>query len=184
MLVAGMIGVIGAIAVPIAGRTMAGFRLSGSARALTNAMAVAKIRAAASFSRVRLYADLAAGTHHVEALDRTSDPDQWRTEGGVTSIGTGVTYSFTPVTTAPPGSQAVIGATPQCLTDLGVAIPNTWCITFNSRGIPVDATGAPTAEGVLYVADGTEVFAVAVASTGMVRLWRTLPTATPRWVAQ
>jgi prepilin-type N-terminal cleavage/methylation domain-containing protein len=184
LVVVGLIGVIGAVSVPMIGRTIEGFRLGGSARSLSNAMAVAKIRAASSFSRVRLYADLTAGTHHVETLDRTTDPDHWTTEGGATALGTGVTYNYSPVTLPPPGSQAAIVDTPQCVDDLGVAIADTWCITFNSRGIPVDPTGAPNADGVLYVTDGTAVLAVTVAPTGMIRLWRTFPRETPTWVVQ
>lgn len=184
LVVVGLIGVISAVSVPMIGRTIEGFRLGGSARSLSNAMAVAKIRAASSFSRVRLYADLTSNTHHLETLDRTTDPDHWTTEGGATSVGTGVTYDHHPVTTPPPSSQATIDDTPGCTDDLGVTIANTWCITFNSRGIPVDATGAPNADGVFYVTDGTAVLAVTVAPTGMIRLWRTFARETPTWVVQ
>jgi hypothetical protein len=55
---------------------------------------------------------------------------------------------------------------------------------FNSRGIPVDSTGAPVASGALYLTDGSAVYGVTVAATGMIRLWRTFPYATPNWVMQ
>ena len=41
---------------------------------------------------------------------------------------------------------------------------------------------APTGIDALYVTDGTAVYGVTVAATGMLRLWRTLPVATPTWV--
>ena len=58
-IVVGLIGVISAIAVPMFGNALANFRLSGDARSVSNAVAVAKMRAASDFSRVRLYVDLA-----------------------------------------------------------------------------------------------------------------------------
>jgi prepilin-type N-terminal cleavage/methylation domain-containing protein len=184
LMVVAVIGIIGAFAVPMFGRTMAAFRLTGDARSLSNAMAVAKIRAAANFSRVRLYVDLVEGTHHLETLDRSVDPDHWTIEGGSTYLSPFVSFAYSPVTAPPPNTQAVIGQAPPCTTDDGDPIANTACIMFNSRGTPVDASGAPTAEGALYISDGTAVFTTVVAATGMIRLWRTLPTATPSWVLQ
>ena len=49
----------------------------------------------------------------------------------------------------------------------------TACIVFNSRGVPVDSTNAPTAGDAYYVADGAVVYGVTVSTGGMVQLWRT-----------
>src|SRR5713101_8229132 len=80
VIVVGLVGVIGVIAVPMFGNSMANFRISGDARGLSNASAVAKMRAASNFSRVRLYVDVAAKTHHIESLDKTATPPHWTTE--------------------------------------------------------------------------------------------------------
>ena len=51
------------------------------------------------------------------------------------------------------------------------AIGNTSCVIFNSRGIPVDAGGAPTGGNGLYITDGVGVYGVTVTATPLVRLW-------------
>jgi Tfp pilus assembly protein FimT len=184
LFVVGLIGLIGAIAVPSIGRTMATLRLTGDARNLTNAIAVAKIRAASKFTRVRLYVDLTDDTHHLQVLNRTTTPPSWVDEGAITHLSTLVDFDYAPVGTPPPNSQAAMGQATTCLDDDGDAIANTACITFNSRGVPVDSSGAPNADGVLYISDGTAVYSVTAAASGMIRLWRTFPTVTPNWILQ
>ena len=44
------------------------------------------------------------------------------------------------------------------------AIANTACIMFNSRGVPIDSTFAPTGDDALYVTDGMAVYGVTVAA--------------------
>jgi hypothetical protein len=44
---------------------------------------------------------------------------------------------------------------------------------FNSRGVPVDSSFAPTASDALYVTDGAAVYGLTIAATGMMRTWRT-----------
>ena len=55
-------GVVMVIAIPMMGNLFGFFRLSGDARSISNAVAVAKMRAASDFSRVRIYADLGGRT--------------------------------------------------------------------------------------------------------------------------
>jgi prepilin-type N-terminal cleavage/methylation domain-containing protein len=180
VMVVALIGVISAIAVPMFGSAIAAFRLSGDARSVSNAAAVAKMRAASDFSRVRVFVDLTANTHHIERWNQTTSA--WETEGGLTTLSTGVSFSFGPVTVPPPSTQATIGQADECTDDMGDVIANTACIMFNSRGVPVDSSFAPTGSDALYLTDGTAVFGVTVAATGMLRLWRALPVAVPTWV--
>ena len=180
VLVVGLIGVISAIAVPMFGNAIAGFRLSGDARGVSNAAAVAKMRAASDFSRSRLYIDLTANTHHIERWNKTAA--EWQVDGGVTILSTGVSFNFAPVTVPPPNTQATIGQASQCLDDMDMPIANTACIMFNSRGVPIDPSFAPTGADALYLTDGSAVYGVTIAATGMLRLWRALPVAVPTWV--
>ncbi len=184
LFVVGLIGILSAIAVPSLNRTVASLRLTGDARSVTNAIAVAKIRAASKFTRVRLYVDLGDHSHHLQTLDRSTTPPSWVDEGGETQLSTLVEFDYGPVGTPPPNSQAAITQAVPCVDDDGDPIANSACITFNSRGVPVDTTGAPTAEGALYVSDGTAVYGVTAAASGMIRLWRTFPTVTPNWMLQ
>lgn len=184
LIVVGLIGVISAVAVPMIARTVANYRVVGAARSLSNALAVTKIRSAATFSRTRLYVDMSSGAHHLELLDRAVDPPHWTAEGGATYLPYGVSFSYSPVTTPPPNTQAAISQSVACTADDGTAIANTACVTFNSRGIPIDSTGAPVASGGLYLSDSSAVYGVTVAATGMIRLWRTFPYENPTWVLQ
>ena len=176
----GMIGVISAMAVPMFANALAEFRVSGDARNVSNAVAVAKMRAASDFSRVRLYVNLSDRSFHIESFNKATS--EWGIEGGNTFLSSGVSFSQGAVATPPPSTQATIGQAPLCTDDAGVPIANTACIMFNSRGVPIDSSFAPTGLDALYVTDGPTVFGVTVAATGMLRGWRTLATATPSWV--
>jgi prepilin-type N-terminal cleavage/methylation domain-containing protein len=185
MMVVGLIGVVSVIAVPMFGNMLGNFRVTGDARSLSNAVAVAKMRAASNFSRVRIYVDLAGGQYRIQTWDKTSNDCCWVTEGGDTQLSTGVSFGYDVVTTPPPNTQGVIGQAPECLTDdADDTIAGTACIMFNSRGVAIDNTFAPTSSNALYVTDGSAVYGVTVASTGMLKSWRTLPSATPNWVNQ
>ena len=182
IVVVGIIGVIGAIAAPLFNNAIAGFRLSGDARGVSNALAVAKMRAASDFSRVRLYVDLSARTHRIQAFDKTSAICCWVTQGGITSLSTGVSFGYGVATTPPPNTQGTIGQAPLCTDDTGADILNTACIMFDSRGVPINNSFAPTGIDAIYLTDGAEVYGVTIAATGLLRMWRTLPVAIPLWV--
>jgi hypothetical protein len=178
--VCGLIGVISAIAVPMFANALTEFRVSGDARSVSNSVAVAKMRAASDFSRVRLYVDRTARGFHIETWNKTTS--QWTTEGGDTFLSSGVSFSFGPVSAAPPNTQGPIGQAPLCTDDMGVTVANTACVMFNSRGVPIDSNFAPTNLDALYVTDGQAVFGMTIAATGMLRNWRTLANATPTWI--
>src|SRR6185503_8624535 len=126
MFVVGLIGVISVIAVPMFGNSLASFRLSGDARSLSNAIALAKMRAASNFSRVRLRADIPSRTHRIEVWDKATST--WVAEGGSNGLNTGVSFSFGVVGAPPPNTQTTIAQAAECTDDAGVAIANTACI--------------------------------------------------------
>ena len=177
LMVVGLTTVIAAIAVPMMSNTIGNFRLSGDAHSVASAMALAKLRAASGFSQARLFVDLTTKTVHVETLQKS--PLAWVTDGGNTTLSTGVTFGFGRIATAPPNSQALIGQSTPCVTAAGEAIANTACILYNSRGIPVDPSGAapnvgaPTGSDALYLTDGTAVFGLTLSATGQSKLYRT-----------
>ena len=189
LLVVGLSTIIAAIAVPMMKNTLGDFRLSGDARGLTNAVSLAKLRAASDFSQARLFVDTNTRRFRVETWSKTAVPPDWVIEGGSTALSAGDTFGFGAIAAAPPNTQAPFGQAPQCLNNAGVAIGNTACILFNSRGIPVSqagappAVGAPTGNDALYITDGTAVFGVTLSATGMIKLWRTNANAA-NWVLQ
>lgn len=178
----GLVGTISAMAVPMFGNAVADFRIRGDARSLSNATALTKLRAASRSNRVRLYVDLGGRSHRIETLDRATS--HWTPEGGTTRLSPQISFSYGKVTVAPPGAQATIGQAPSCTDDAGAPIANTACITFNSRGVPIDSRGEPTTVDALYVTDGMAVHGVTIASTGMIRSWRAQPVSTPSWELQ
>jgi Tfp pilus assembly protein FimT len=183
MLVVGLIGVIGAIAVPQITNSIGYFRISGDARSISNGLAVTKIRAASNFSRTRLYVNRTQRWHRIEKGD-TSTPTHWTAESGATYFSPNTAVSFGAVATPPPNTQATIGQSTACLDDTGTAIANTSCVLFNSRGTPIDNNGASIGSNAVYVTNGSAVYGVTVSATGMVRMWQTGAAATPTWVLQ
>jgi len=186
VVVVGIIGALSAIAAPMFNNAIKSFRLSGDARGVSNATAVAKMRAAADFSRVRIYVDLTARTHRMEVFEKPSVtyPDgRWVTQGGTTALSSGVSFGYGAVTTPPSDTQDAIGQASPCTAPATatVPIPNTACVMFNSRGTPIDNSFAPQGNDAIYVTDGTAVYGVTIASTGLLRMWRTPPVATPSW---
>jgi prepilin-type N-terminal cleavage/methylation domain-containing protein len=185
LMVVGIMGVIAVIAVPMSGNSIRYLKLSGDARDVANATAVAKMRAAAKFTQSRLYVDINGRAFYVQTLDKATNT--WVTEGGSTLLSSTVTVSYGPVATPPPDTQTTIDQAPECVTPGSppVTVANTACIIFNSRGIPIDdATGSPTGLDAIYLTDGTSVYGITVAATGFIRTWQTNSTATPSWTLQ
>jgi prepilin-type N-terminal cleavage/methylation domain-containing protein len=183
LFVLGIIGVIGAIAVPQLTNSIAYFRISGDARSVSNAIAVTKMRAASNFSKTRLYVDLNNKWHRVEKAD-TSTPPHWTADGGTTYLSNSTSFSYGVVGTPPPNTQGTISQAAACKNDAGADIANTACVIFNSRGVPIDSSGVSTSTHAIYVTDGASVYGSTVAATGMIRLWQTRPLATPQWALQ
>jgi prepilin-type N-terminal cleavage/methylation domain-containing protein len=179
MVVVGIAGVIAAFALPQMSRAIGSMRLSGDARSVSNMIALAKTRAASNFSKARVYVNLGGKSFRLESWNATTN--QWVIEGGTATLGTNVSFGFGAVATPPANTQPAIAQAPLCTDNAGTNVGGTACIMFNSRGIPIDATISPTAADALYLTDGTAVYGVTVAASGLIGTWRTAPTATPSW---
>lgn len=177
LIVAIIVGIVAAIAIPMALTAVNNERVLGSARSLNDEFALAKMRGAAKFTLARVYANLSAQTFHLEYWEKpnaTCTAGCWVNEGGTQTLSSGVTFGDGSLSTPPPNSQTTIGQAPECLAnDMTSPITNTACIVFNSRGIPIDSTQAPTTEDALYVTDGKSlVFGITVSATGVIRTWQ------------
>ena len=173
-------GVIAAVAIPSASRTVADFRLRNDARAIHNMIGVAKMRAAARFTRVRLRVDFPTDTFYLQYWDKTAG--DWVTEGGSTSLSTGIGFDLLAMAAPPPNTQAALAQSPNCLDSANQPIGNTGCIVFNSRGIPIDGNGAPDGNGAFYLTDfDTGVYGITLSATPLVRLWWS-PAGVTSWV--
>jgi prepilin-type N-terminal cleavage/methylation domain-containing protein len=187
LMVLAIMGVLAAVTVPMSGNTIRFLKISGDARELSNATAVAKMRAAAKFTQSRLYVDITGRQFYVQTYNKASST--WTNEGGATSLSSTVTFSYGPAATPPPNTQTTIGQAPQCTTLAGsppveTPVANTACIIFNSRGLPIDTTGSPTGLDAVYVTDGSAIYGITVAATGFIRTWQSVYSSTPSWTLQ
>jgi hypothetical protein len=179
-------GIISAIAIPMSGNAIKFYRLAGDARTISNTFSVAKLRAASTFNRARIKADLSAGTYGIQIWVPEGPGGvpaaTWADDGGQISLSSGVTWGFGSIATAP-STLAPIDQAPQCTTGAGDAISHTACVVFNSRGTPIDGTGSPIGGDALYISDGTAVFGVTVAASGLIGTWQS-PPHSAQWTKQ
>jgi prepilin-type N-terminal cleavage/methylation domain-containing protein len=160
-----------AFVLPFTRTTLNSMNLVSDARNVSSATALAKMRAAAYFTKARVYVNLAGGSFRVERWQKTA-PIGWVTEGVTTTLSSTVSFGFGGAAAPPPDTQAVIAQAPNCLNNAGVAVAGTACIVFNSRGVPVDAANAPTSSGALYLQASNTVFGVTAGAGGLVQLWQ------------
>lgn len=179
LIVLAIAGCVAAISIPASSNMVAEFRTSGDAHGVSNSVALARMNAAANFTRARLYVDRAANTYRIERWNKTAAA--WQIQGSASPLAPTDAFSSGAIAAPPPNSQALIAQPPACLNNAGTAIANTSCVVFNSRGTPVDGVGAPTANAVIYLRGPTAVFAVAVSSTSQLAMWR-IPPAGTVWV--
>ncbi|HLZ11589.1 MAG TPA: type II secretion system protein [Candidatus Acidoferrum sp.] len=178
--------VLAALAIPGYQSMTRYLRLSGDMRNINGAVAQAKMRAAADFTRARAYADLNANTYHLEIWNKTGNC--WQTDGDVNNsctvagtspvqnLSVGVTYGTGGVGAGAPNPQTTIAQAAKCDDGAGGLINNTACIVFNSRGIPINGlTGAPLtgAQDAFYITDNRNVWGVTVRATGAIQVWAT-----------
>ena len=180
--------VLTAVAVASYAAMARNLRISGDVRDLNAFTAQAKMRAAQYFTHARVRVDLVANSYQVEFWDKTG-AGCWRqdTYGGTPPCATagdalehplsqGVTFGFAAVGAGGPNPQAVIAQAPACTLGVagaapGAAFPNSACVEFNSRGLPVAANGSPTALDALYITDNRNVYGVTVIISGLIQVW-------------
>jgi prepilin-type N-terminal cleavage/methylation domain-containing protein len=192
MFVVGLMGVISAIAIPMAGNELSYLRLSGDARNITNALTLTKMRAAAAFTQARVYMDRNAKSYRIQTWHKANTPPDWVTDGGISYLAGSDQFGFGTVSTAPPDSQATIALAAVCRDRNGDAIADTACVVFNSRGVPIiprttgspNGTESPLGTNVAYVTDGSAVYGTTISAAGMVRLWRTKAAGAANWTLQ
>jgi len=201
-----ILGIVAAMAIPNWLRIQKNARISGDAHGLSEALSIAKMRAAAKFteSRVFLYTgtsnpyyridvwNITIGTNGCWVPDGKASPGSsdcittTGTTNNETFLSTGVSAGYGSLSTAPDGMTTMQqGSTAGCLqggtgpSTGGTAITNAACIQFNSRGFPASSTGAG-----LYITDGMRVFSSTSNAMGLVHTYGTAATGTPNWKAQ
>jgi len=205
-----ILGIVAAMAVPNWLRIRKNARISGDAHGLSEALSVAKMRAAASFTQSRVF--LYSGTNpyfRIDVWNKTANnPNGCWVADGIQNPGTGTTYCITTTGTTnyetllSPGVSAGFGtistapdlmATVQQGTDAsggcwqGAAnSPSGGSEISNAACIQFNSRGYPaTSTGAgLYITDGRRVFSSTSNAMGLVHTYGTDASGTPNWKAQ
>jgi prepilin-type N-terminal cleavage/methylation domain-containing protein len=184
MMAVGIIAVVGAMVIPITDTSLRGGRLRGDAAIIRNLVGVAKMRASANFTRARVYADLGARTYVLQIWSKASPTCCWVNDSGLNQLSTGVNFGFAALQNPPPNTQVNIAQSPLCTIGRSIAdgtTPNTACVTFNSRGLPVDGDGVLYPRHALYVTGTDAVFATTITTTPLIRFWSSPHVANAIW---
>lgn len=145
------------------------YQASGDAKGISSQLSLARMRSASDFTQARLRFNLTDKSYQLETFDKTSG--QFQIEGGTQPLSGNDSYGYANIS-IPVGMQSSIGQPGACLGPGGQAISNSACILFNSRGTPVDSTGAVTSNNSIYLTNGTGgVYSVNVSPSGRVSVW-------------
>src|SRR5262249_40358180 len=111
----------------------------------------------------RLSLNTVSNTFQLNVYDKdgpactVSTPSCWKLEGGILSLGAGVSFGYGTISTPPPGLVAVAQSTD---------------VYFNSRGMPVTIGGSPVPDYAVYLNNDGRYYAVTVSVTGLVSAFR------------
>lgn len=176
---------IAAFAVPQYMATMRNFRIAGDARDINGEILLAKMRAAANFTRARVFFDLDNRTFRSQMWCKACLPNAWQDVaiGAPQFLSTGIIFGVGGAS-APPTingfpAQTTLSLPPACKRGIpgnpgggGDEAGNNACIVFNSRGFPVDDAGGPTGEDAIYITDTIATHGVTLSITGLSAVWR------------
>ena len=161
-LVVAILFILGAVAVPNTLQMLHANRVAGEAQNLARQLSLARQRAGADFTwaQVVINASSSPTSYTVQTCTTkaTSNCTAYSSEGGTQYILSGITLGFGS-SSGPAGSQ--------------LTAAQTTTVTFNSRGIPIDSGGSPTANDTIYLTDDQgNACAVSVTLSGHINVWR------------
>ncbi len=206
-----IIGIVAAMAIPNWLRIQKNARISGDAHGLSEALSIAKMRAAANFteSRVFLYTGTSNPYFRIDVWSKTANsPNGCWVADGIVNPGTDASHCITTTGTTnyetllSPGVSAGFGtvstapdlmASVQQGTDAGggcwqgsANLPSGGSEISSAACIQFNSRGFPassTGAG-LYITDGMRVFSSTSNAMGLVHTYGTAATGTPSWKAQ
>ncbi len=204
LVVLAVTAILMAFAVPQFQRITQVLRISGDMRDITGTVGQAKMHAAADFTHARARANLAANTFQLEIWNKAGNGGAgcWQTVGDpanpctigaspVQLLSSGVTFGFGAMGAPPPNTQPALAQAAACRIGYGGqpgpalgTIGGTACIEFNSRGLAIDAAGAPNGTGAFYVNNGNMVYGLTMAAAGPPLNWSGQDQANSGWYSQ
>jgi len=169
LIVIAIIGVIAAFALPSAINFVKGYRLHADASAMASALNVTRFRATSQYTPYRLTINTAQRQFIRERLSQAyGNPF----EEERLPLSQGIQFLTTCPVEPKPGT---IGAT---------FTSGSTSIYFNTRGLPVDSSGAPNNNNVIYLTNDSGLYdAVTVSLGGRITVWN-FSQVTSTWVAR
>lgn len=156
-----------ALSVPMISGAMRSWQLAADARNIANTLASAKFSSSAQTTHCRLSFNLRGNSWRLEKYNRATSA--YELQGAVKELSAGLANSGITF------KSSSSGAPPGFPTDSSTTI------TFNSRGLPIDASGVPSPANVVYLSSAQADYAITVSLTGKVQLWKNQSS---QWVAQ
>ncbi len=161
-MVCAVILVFVAITAPLLTQTLRVYRASADARNIASQLAMARMLAAHKFTHARLNLT-SANTYRVELQTNSGNCSTatWAPDGATQTLSASVTFGAASVGQAAP---------PQTGTP---AQPTNNVVIFNSRGTPIDCSGAPASAYAIYLQNSSgEAFAVTVYPSSKTSVWK------------
>lgn len=170
LIVLAIMGVIAAIAVPQALNFAKAYRLHAVASSIASQLNVTRFRATSQYSPYRMNFNTSGSSFTMDRLNSSySSPV---TEFGAQTLPTGISF----LTTCP------VSAKPGTISSTFSGISSS--IFFNTRGLPVDSTGTPSNNNVIYIKNQDDLYdAVTVTLGGQIQSWNYSP-GTSSWLAR
>jgi len=191
LMVVSIIAVISAMAIPMAIREVANYKVHADATSISSWLNAARMKAASQFAPYRLNVYVSSGNYVLEQLCGSNTTDASCTGSGATAytayssplydnsgtqyLSAGDTFS----SCRPSGATAFPGA----ITADPSPCPDPLRLYFNTRGAPVDSSGNPLTNGgaVVYVQNSNKLLdAIVVTLGGQVTTWTYSPVSS-RW---
>ncbi len=154
----GMAAVMLAISIPMLSTSAKDMQLAADARNIASTLMSAKMCAISQMTHCRVSFDLESNTWSFERLNR--DSGQYELQQDVHFLSEGVAHSGI-------SFRANVESAPS-----GFPTTSSTSIAFNSRGIPIDSGGLPTASSIVYLSRGDTDFAVSASLSGRIQVWK------------
>jgi Tfp pilus assembly protein FimT len=158
VLIIALVALVAGLSVPMLSNSMRALQLAADGRNIATSLTYAKISAMSQMTWHQLAFDVSGNQWSVQKYNKgTSTFDN---QGASVQLGTGIANSGIAL-------QSTSESAPT-----GFPTTSSSFIRFNSRGIPINAAGIPTANNVIYLEGSGTQFAVTVSLIGKVQLWK------------
>jgi prepilin-type N-terminal cleavage/methylation domain-containing protein len=171
LIVMSAMSVVAAMSLPSLQRTLRTYRIAGDARGIAQTLTLAKMRAASNFTLEAVDWDSSSNSFLVKFFQKNlaagAYQGQFHADDAVQNVNLSSGIALGPPSS---GDSSTVGAS------------NNSRVLFNSRGLPVDTSFNPiNAAEAFYFNNGTDYYAVSVAVSGRVQIWKYIDSA---WVVQ